>query len=263
MTTAGKKKVLKRLSSALYPLGAAAFIIALWAITAAAVGEELLVPSIGATLRGLGDMLGEKATYAAVGGTIWRALAGWAIALVAAAVFAALAIACKPAKKLFAPFMSVMRSVPTMSVIMLALLWVTSGQMPLVVTFMTLFPVQYSAMIAASEAVDPKLIEMAKIYRVPARTRVFRMYLPCMTPQIVEGVRSTLSLTLKVTIAAEVLAQTRDSIGAGMMQSQSFLQTDRILGWTVIAIVAGALAEAFVTCAAWAARRIYAVCQGA
>ena len=142
---------------------------------------------------------------------------------------------------------------------MLALLWVTSGQMPLIVTFMTLFPVQYSAMIAASEAVDPRLVEMAKIYRVPTAKRVAKMYLPCMAPQIVEGVRSTLSLTLKVTIAAEVLAQTRDSIGVGMMQAQSFLQTDRILGWTVIAIVLGALAELLVTFAAWAARRLYAV----
>ena len=220
---------MKRLSSALYPLGAAAFIVALWAITAAAVGEELLVPSVGATFRGLWQMLTEGATYAAIGGTIWRALAGWALALVAAAVFAALAILFKPVKKLFAPLMSVMRSVPTMSVIMLALLWVTSGQMPLIVTFMTLFPVQYSAMIAASEAVDPRLVEMAKIYRVP---------------------------TAK---SAEVLAQTRDSIGVGMMQAQSFLQTDRILGWTVIAIVLGALAELFVTFAAWAARRLYAV----
>ena len=131
--------------------------------------------------------------------------------------------------------------------------------MPLIVTFMTLFPVQYSAMIAASEAVDPRLVEMAKIYRVPTAKRVLKMYLPCMAPQIVEGVRSTLSLTLKVTIAAEVLAQTRDSIGVGMMQAQSFLQTDRILGWTVIAIVLGALAELFVTFAAWAARRLYAV----
>ena len=49
--TAEKKKVLKRLSSALYPLGAAAFIVALWAITAAAVGEELLVPSVGKCLQ--------------------------------------------------------------------------------------------------------------------------------------------------------------------------------------------------------------------
>lgn len=256
-----KSKIPSWLFSALYPLGAAAFTVVLWAVTAAAVGEELLVPSVGATFRGLWTMLGESATYAAIGGTVGRALGGWAIALAAALVFAVAATLFAPAKKLFAPFMAIMRSVPTMSVIMLALLWVTGGVMPLIVTFMTVFPVLYSALIAASESVDPKLVQMAEIYRVPVGRRVAKMYLPCMAPQIVEGVRSTLSLTLKVTIAAEVLAQTRDSIGVGMMQSQTMLQTDRILAWTVIAIVLGAAAEALVTLAGVVARRLYAVAQ--
>lgn len=258
MSAAAKKRT-KRLLSALYPLGAAAFIVALWAITAAAVGEELLVPSVGATFRGLFAMLGEGATYAAIGGTVLRSLEGFAAALAAALAFALLAAAFAPLKKTFAPFAAIMRSVPTMSVIMLALLWASSSVMPLIVTFMTVFPVLYSALIAAADSVDGKLIEMARIYRVPLKKRVFSLYLPCMAPQIVEGVRSTLSLTLKVTIAAEVLAQTRDSIGVGMMQSQSFLQTDRILGWTVIAIVLGALAELLVTAIAAVVRKLYVV----
>ena len=251
MSGADAKKKLAAASSVLYPIGAAAFTVALWAVTAAAAGNELLVPSVGETFAGLWEMLGESATYAAIGGTVLRSLEGFALAFAAALLFAAPAVVWA-----FAPFMAIMRSVPTMSVIMLSLLWATGAVTPLIVVFMTVFPVIYSSFIAAADGVDRKAVQMAAIYRVPLGTRVLRLYLPSVLPQIFESARSTLSLTLKITIAAEVLAQTRDSIGVGMQQAQSMLQTDRLLAWTLIAVVLGAIAELAVTAVAAAVRRL-------
>ncbi len=256
MIGADAKKKLAAASSVLYPIGAAAFTVALWAVTAAAAGNELLVPSVGETFAGLWEMLGESATYAAIGGTVLRSLEGFALAFAAALLFAAPAVVWAPCRKLFAPFMAIMRSVPTMSVIMLSLLWATGAVTPLIVVFMTVFPVIYSSFIAAADGVDRKAVQMAAIYRVPLGTRVIRLYLPGVLPQIFESARSTLSLTLKITIAAEVLAQTRDSIGVGMQQAQSMLQTDRLLAWTLIAVVLGAMAELAVTAVAAAVRRL-------
>ena len=256
MIGADAKKKLAAASSVLYPIGAAAFIVALWAVTAAAAGNELLVPSVGETFAGLWEMLGESATYAAIGGTVLRSLEGFALAFAAALLFAAPAVVWAPCRKLFAPFMAIMRSVPTMSVIMLSLLWATGAVTPLIVVFMTVFPVIYSSFIAAADGVDRKAVQMAAIYRVPLGTRVLRLYLPGVLPQIFESARSTLSLTLKITIA-----QTRDSIGVGMQQAQSMLQTDRLLAWTLIAVVLGAIAELAVTAVAAAVRRLRYACR--
>ncbi len=67
-----------------------------------------------------------------------------------------------------------------------------------------------------------------------------------MMPTTLSAIQSTISLNLKVLIAAEVLAATKDSIGRMMQTAKLYLDTAELIAWTVVAIVLGALLESII-----------------
>lgn len=231
------------LISLVYPLFSLALIFALWAATAAYTGSDLLVPSIGRTFEGVGQLLGEKQTYVDVACTLLRAFRGFVLSFAIALALAVVAAFFKPFARILAPVVAIMRSVPTMSVILLCLLWTNTQIAPVFVTVLIIFPLLYTAFYSAITGVDKKLTDMAKVYKVPFMTRLFRLYIPSTLPGMFSAIRSTLSLTVKLTIAAEVLAQTRNSIGVDMQLANLYLDTPLLIAWTLIAVVLGAALE--------------------
>jgi len=69
------------------------------------------------------------------------------------------------------------------------------------------------------------------------------MYIPSILPAMLAGVKSSVSLNLKVTIASEVIAQTRVSMGRFMQISRVYLDTAELLAWTAAAIILSYLLE--------------------
>lgn len=232
--------------SLIYPLFSLALIFALWAITAAYYDSDLLIPSIGTTFEKLGELLAQKQTYVDVACTLLRALRGFVLSFAIALALSVPAAFFKPFAKILAPIVAVMRSTPTMSVILLCLLWTNTQVAPVFVTVLIIFPLLYTAFYTAITGVDKKLTDMARVYRVPFMTRLLKLYVPSMLPTVFSAVRSTLSLTVKLTIAAEVLAQTRNSIGVDMQLANLYLETPVLIAWTLIAIVLGAVLELIV-----------------
>lgn len=236
------------LTSALYPLFSLALIVALWAMTAARTGNDLLIPSVGSTFDELGVLLSKKETYVDVAATLLRAARGFALSFAVALLLAVVAAFLRPVAKLLSPVIAVMRSTPTMSVILLSLIWFNENLQfaPVLVTVLIIFPLLYSSFYTALTGVDKKLTDMAKVYKVPWLTRLVKLYVPSMLPTVFSSVRSTLSLTVKLTIAAEVLAQTKNSMGMDMQLANLYLDTPTLIAWTLIAIVLGAALEAIV-----------------
>ena len=64
-----------------------------------------------------------------------------------------------------------------------------------------------------------------------------------MLPGVLTGVKSSAALNFKLVIAAEVLAQTADSIGVNMQLAKLDLDTATLLAWTVAAIAIGGIIE--------------------
>ena len=89
-------------------------------------------------------------------------------------------------------------------------------------------------------------MERADVYnRRPVERRGGKS-LPAVFPVVTEGAKSAVSLTVKVVIAAEVLAQTRVSIGLLMQQDSVMFEIADLLAWTVFAIVLSFLLEGII-----------------
>lgn len=230
----------------LMPLVALGVILALWGITAKAVGSELLFPSLSTTFSSLFELVKSAEFYLSVGHTLLRSLLSFALAFAVGILLAVLSALCRPIRKLLSPVIVIVRVIPTMSVILLALVWVSSYVSPILVAFVVICPLIYGGYLSAIDGVDKDLVDMCKIYKVGAWQRVKSLYLPCTALSLFDTVKSTLGLTVKLVIAAEVLAQTKDSIGLGMQLSKIYLDTPILLAWTIVAILLGGALEGLI-----------------
>lgn len=230
----------------LAPFVGCAVFIAIWFAVAAAIGKSIILPSPADTLRNFFDLLGESKFYLALGKTLGRTLVSFAIAFVLATFFAFLSMISEFFKKAFAPITVIMRVLPTISIILLVLIWFKSKTAPFVITFIVIFPMLYTTVLNAAEGVPSELLEMCKAYRISRWRRLFNLYIPEMTPAVLTGVSITLAFSVKLTVAAEVLASTQKSMGRYMAQSSAYIDTPMLLAWTLAAILLGFLLEGLV-----------------
>ena len=236
------KKFLAKFGGVIYPLVAICLLIAVWEIFAAAVNIELIVPDVKTTFSHLFALLGQKTFYKAVGNTLLRSLISFALAAVFAMALSLLSL-IDAIKKLLSPIIKVMRSIPTMSIILLTVIWLKPSTSPILITFLIIFPIMYSGFFSAITGVDKELIEMSKTYKVPIKNRIFQLYLPQIMPSALDNMQSSISFTVKVIISAEVIAQTRNSMGIMMQLARGYLETAELLAWTLAAIALSYLLE--------------------
>lgn len=230
-------------------LGAALFVLVWW-VAAAAYKKPLLLPTPIEALREMGAELFGKERRAlfwrSFGFSLLRSFVGFSVACLLALACAFASKACKPIRYILSPFIGIVRSLPTMSVILLFVLWLGSRQTPLWVAGLVIFPVLYSGMSGALSAVDRELEETARLYAGKKTYTFFRVYLPLSAPAFLHTAGGAASLTLKLTVAAEVLAQTRNSIGMLMQQTRIYFQIGRLMALTVSVVVASLCIELLV-----------------
>lgn len=220
-----------------YPIAFCALIIAVWAIAAKAGDNEFILPSPLSTLGKTGEILTDKTVYVAFGNTLLRTLEAWAISLVVAAALAVAGKFFPPIGRFLSPLVSVVRALPTMSVVLLLVIWTNARTAPVVVAILVVMPTFYAALRAAIDSVDPLLLETCRVYGVPKRRIFAQVYLPCVIRATALPISSSLSLTLKLMVAAEVLASTARSLGGLMQMSRIYYETAELMALTVLTIV--------------------------
>lgn len=166
------------------------------------------------------------------------------------AVFISFAAAFIPALILgifskFIPFLhrvmenvsGIIRSVPSAAIILMALLLLPVSVTPVVICFFVVFPVLYTNIVEGLVGVDPQLLEMARIYRVPEGKIVRHIYIPSLKPFIIAGSRSALGLNFKIMVTAEVFNfVNHNTIGAQMYMHKIQIDLAGIISWTLVVI---------------------------
>ena len=139
--------------------------------------------------------------------------------------------------------MSVFRAFPTLVVALWLILFVNSRLVACLVTALVVLPTLYTELTALLSEIDPDLVEMAKLYRVPKTRMIGRFFVPVVLPSAVRIAGAGLSLNLKLMVAAEVLAQTANSLGGMMNLAKIYLETAELLALLLITVCTGLLFE--------------------
>lgn len=212
-------------------------LILLWHVLS--LGRKTLIfPSPFEVLQSLVQILSSKAFFASVFNTVKTVLISFAVAFIPAL---ALGIAGK-----FVPFLhfvmdkisGVIRSVPTVAIILMALLLLPVSVTPVVICFFVVFPVLYTNIAEGLVATDPLLLEMAQIYHISRKKIIRNIYIPSLKPFIAAGVRSSFGLSFKVMVTAEVFNfVSQNTIGAQMYLHKIQIDLAGIIAWTLVVII--------------------------
>jgi len=216
-------------------------LVLLWFVAAAVTGKEIILPGPAATFRALKNLLAGAVFWRSLGATLWRGLTGFGLSYLAGLVLGLLSGLSRPFSLIFRPLLVTMRSTPSASWILLALIWFRADLVAVFVTFLMVFPLVTQNVMDGVKNIDPQLVEMARIYQVKP-WRIFReLYLPAIIPYLATAAASGLVLTWKVTVMAEVMAAPALGIGARMDAARIFLQTPEVFAWTLVVVLLGLL----------------------
>ena len=233
----------ERFRGACKTLGVALFWLALWFGLSALVGQELLLPSPAQGLRALLRLARGADYWQSVGWSILRVLAGLLAGAVLGVLLAFLTYWSALARALLSPLMTLVKSTPVASFIILALVWLGRSAVPVFITGLMVLPVVWANVSAGLNAQDEKLLELAQVYCLP-RGRVLRaLTLPTVLPHFRAAMRSTLGLGWKAGIAAEVLTVPHRSIGKMIYESKLYLETTELFAWTLTVVVLSLVIE--------------------
>ena len=217
-------------------LAALIFWIGVWALAAWRLGKPLLLPAPAAVARCLWRLMGSGAFWLATGVSLLRVLCGVIIAVVLGTVLAALTERFGWLDALLSPLLTVIKSTPVASFIILAILWMGRDYVPVFIVVLMALPVLWANVSVGIRTTDAGLREMAKVYQFSPARRLRRIWVPSVMPHFLSGCRTALGLAWKAGIAAEVLTVPAKSIGKMLYTSKLNLEVEELFAWTAVVI---------------------------
>lgn len=212
-------------------------LVLLWKLIAVYVDSSIIIPSPEETLMNLVLIVRAPEFIPSVINTLIRATIGFSISLFTALVLGVISAWIKVIYILLKPVVLLQKSLPTMSIILLAIIWLDSEKAPIIVSFLVIFPIIYSAVVSGIRGIDPKILEMASVYQLSFYKKLRHIYLPSLRTSLFAVASLALGLNLKITIAAEVLSQPHISIGTNFQIEKSTLNTAGVFAWSLIAVI--------------------------
>lgn len=149
----------------------------------------------------------------------------------------------KPFSTLFTPAVLFMKSVPVVCFIVLLLLWFGSSQASSIAVFLVAFPAFYFASHEGLNAKDTKMDQMLEVFRVSVFRRALAHYWPTMLPFLVATAKTSVGMSWKSGVAAELIALPLGSIGEQIYQAKITLSSADLFAWTFVIVIASLICE--------------------
>ncbi len=220
--------------------------LAVWQLSAAAVGQELLIPYPGAAFFSLCELARTADFWRAVFYSMLRIIAGYLLGVLAGTVGAILSARFSAFQAIFSPILHLIRAVPVASFIILALVWIKSAYLAVFISFLMVLPMIWTTVQSGIEGLDPKYLEMAKIFGISPLKTFFEVKVPFIMPSFIASATSALGFAWKSGVAAEVICRPADSLGKLLQDAKLYLETPRVFAVTAAVAVLSLMLELIV-----------------
>ena len=229
--------------NALKTTAAILFWIAVWYFLYLLVHQEILLPSPVHVAKRLTELLRTKDFYIETALSLARILAGFFAGVAAGTLIAAATVFCKPLYSLLKPVITLVKTTPVASFILLALVWIKRGGVPSFISFLMVLPIIWANVSKGLAEASPELMEVAKVFRFPVVKRIKDIYIPSAKPYFYAGCTTASGLAWKAGIAAEVISTPDFAIGTHLYNSKIYLETTDLFAWTVAVVILSVIIE--------------------
>lgn len=224
------------------------FWVIIWYIVAGIIDEKIIFVGPVDVAGALVEQVFTKAFWWSIAYSMSRIGLGFITAFIAGILMGTLAYRFKLLRDLLEPVIILMKSIPVASFVILALIWIGSANLAVLVGFSIVFPLIYVNTIAGFDNASGKLLEMAQVFRVGGWRRFKYIYKPALMPFLISGCKIALGMCWKSGIAAEVIGVPARSIGERLYMAKIYLNTADLFAWTIVIIILSALTEKLLIC---------------
>ena len=233
----------KRLKNLLIMILIIAIWFALWYVAALLVNQSLFLPSPQDTFISLWQLIGTSVFWLSVAYTFYRVMLGLVFSFVAGIILAFIAAHFSALERFLRPAVAAIKSVPVMSIIILALVWFSSNFVPVFSCILLCFPIFYANTLSGIKSVDKNLLELAAVYRIRRRRIISDITLPSVMPHVYSAISVCLGFSWKSVVAAEVLSFHKYSVGYRLFATKQNLKTIEMFAWTVAIVIISLVVE--------------------
>jgi ABC-type nitrate/sulfonate/bicarbonate transport system permease component len=216
-----------------------ALVVCWEALSRSGIVSTFLLPPLSAVLQRVWeDALSGELTIN-LGMTLYRALAGFAIAALGGVAIGILMTRNRFVRWFFDPIVSVGFPMPKIAFLPIFMLWLGLYDVSKIsmAAFNAIFPV-IVATIAAAEGVDRHLLWSARSLGASERQLLREIILPAALPQILTGLQIALPVSMIVTIVTEMLMGGQ-GLGGAMIAASRFADSPGVFAGIVEIAVAG------------------------
>ncbi len=144
------------------------------------------------------------------------------------------------------PTMQMLRTIPTLAVIPLFILWFGFGEVSILLLIAkgAFFPLYVNAFLGI-RSVDTKMFEVAKVLEFSKWKQIKNLILPSALPNILLGLRLALGAAWLALVAAELMGSS-EGIGYLITDARQFSQTTVVFVGIIIFAVFGKASDSFV-----------------
>src|SRR5438105_9036767 len=163
---------------------------------------------------------------------------GWLAAAIAGIAIGALVGSSLKMRTYVAPSLEFLRPLPVSAIIPVAIaaFGLTQGMALFVIAFGAIWPIML-ATVHGFAAVEPRLYEVARSLQMSKTAVIFKIALPSASPDILAGMRLSLTVALILAVVCEILAGL-DGLGQWVLLSaRSFRSADLFAGVMLLGII--------------------------
>ena len=240
-----KAKALKILKIILITL----FWLGIWEVISLIINKPLLFPTPIKVIEKLFNLIITLDFWKITLLSLLRVGFGIIIAIILGSIIGVLCSFSKISYSIISPFVTVIKSTPVASFIILFIVLIKNGNeiTPIIISSLMVFPIVFSNVYKGFENVDKNLIEVCKIYKVPFKQKISALYIPSLMPYFSSALLSSIGLGWKAGIAAEVLCTPKISIGTELFNGKQYFENIDVFAWTVTVVIISLVFEIAIT----------------
>lgn len=213
------------------------FFVILWQCIAVIINNDIYLPRVEQIIESMNKIIKGKDFLKIVLSSFSRTGCSYIAALISAMILGVLSAVYPFFEYMLKPLNSIIRTIPTLVLIVLALVWFNKDMAPFIVGFAVVFPIIYEGIRNSIINYDRKIMDMTEIYEVSTRDKITKIYFPLVKFYIINIFVSTFSLTFKVVIAGEVHGQPKYGIGSEVQLEKVNFNTPGIFAWIIIIMI--------------------------
>lgn len=204
--------------------------LVIWAIISyAGLTTPIFLPTPTAVIQAGIRMFAEDNLVVDILASSARVAAGFIVAAVVGVPIGILMGTFHSMESLFSPIVGTVRYMPVVAFVPLIIIWVGLGEAAKTLIIF-LGVVLYNALMVADAVkfIPDEMLNVAYTLGSNRREVLFRVIVPAVFPSILDTLRVNISGAWNYLVIAELIAS-QDGLGYTIVQSQRFLQTDKVL----------------------------------